>query len=586
MVKKVYYIFGLLVAFFAMGCNETLEETYDEYTEGGMVRYLGKCSDVMVNPGWERLQVIWKNNIDAGVKQVKITWQSENEKEPLVRYVEPKNADPEDLMDTIFLENLTDAVYTVRVSNMAIDSTESLVEEQYGRPYTANHEDLRTFTRGISAFGRMGNKLAVLLDQENPSVEELELVYHEVGKEEECTWDIKANMTDTLYYSVWGMETPLARNYIHLLPEDPGAQIDFNRPISVKRKGKLEGCIDEINFDNDTLNMNERLWSTEFTDLMVGKYGTDWESEVNDIRELELDYGLSTMQDLMYLPNLEKVVLGKNRYMNEKYINSFASTTDQQIGLTVLSFLHETHPNFTVERYNNHYFGGVEGDWAGTTWLEALKLAGKVSDDFTIVERAAENVGNEPQYQPLDTVGWEVTCTNSGEPADTIHDGYADNGAAWLLYDGLRHVVVDWGYGYVEEYDEEVYFEPQQTLGASIIRVTFDMQEPQVVAGFKVAQPSRDEDGDTEFLISSLTIEFSTDGANWTEATYTDGNAEIGNSPGEVTFIPVPQSLQKPVQYVRITMSNRSVSTVSGMGIYNLRLGKFIPLKELSVTIP
>lgn len=573
---------ALLVAFFATGCNETLEETYDEYTEGGMIRYVGKCSDVTVNPGWERLQVIWKNNIDAGVKRVKITWQSENEETPFVRYLEPSNFDIEDLMDTTYLEGLTDAVYTVRVSNVAADSTESLVEEQYGRPYTENHEDLRTFTRGISAFGKMGNKLALLLDQENPSVEELVLVYHEVGKAEECTWDIKEHITDTLYYAVWGMPTPLARDYIYLLPEEEGVQIDFNRPISVKRVGRLEGCIDEIDFKNDTLNLNERLWSTEFTSLMVKTLGSDWESKVDNITELELDYNLSTMQDLMYLPNLEKVILGKNRYMQSKYVNAYASTTDQQIGLTILSFLHETHPNFNVERYNNHYFGVIENDWSGTTWLDALKSAGKISDDFTITELAGENLDNEPQYQPLDTTNWEVTCTNSGEPADTIHNNYEQNGAAWLLYDDLYRGTDDWGF----PYETEVYFEPQQTLGASIIRVTFDMQEPQVVAGFKVAQPARDEEGDSDYLISSLTIEFSSDGANWTAANYTEGNVDIGNSPGEVTFIPVPKSLQQPVQYVRITMSNKSVNTVSGLGIYNLRLGKFIPLKELSVTIP
>ena len=60
-MKNIYYTLALLTAFFAIGCNETLEETYDEYTEGGMIRYLGKCSNLEVNPGWERLQIVWKN---------------------------------------------------------------------------------------------------------------------------------------------------------------------------------------------------------------------------------------------------------------------------------------------------------------------------------------------------------------------------------------------------------------------------------------------------------------------------------------------------------------------------------------------
>ena len=153
MMKKLYYTITLLAALLAWGCSETLEETYDEYTEGGMIRYLGKCSDVEVKPGWERLQVIWKNNIDAGIKRVKITWQSENEKTPEVRYIErTEPVDPEDLMDTIFIENLVDAVYTVRVSNQSADSTESLIEEKYGRPYTETHEDLRTWATSWRSF--------------------------------------------------------------------------------------------------------------------------------------------------------------------------------------------------------------------------------------------------------------------------------------------------------------------------------------------------------------------------------------------------------------------------------------------------
>lgn len=568
MTKKVYYMLGLLVAFFATGCNETLEETYDEYTQGGMIRYLGKCSNLEVNPGWERLQVIWKNSIDAGIKQVKITWQSENEKTPQVRYLEPSNTNSEDLMDTTYLEGLADAVYTVRVSNVAADSTESLVEENYGRPYTQSHEDLRTFTRGMSVFGRMGDRLAVMLDQDNVNVERLVLGYYEVGKEEECLWDIKGHMDDTLMVDFYGiMEIPLCRDYFFLLPEDPNAKIDFNRPLTIKRNGKLEGCIDAIPFADETLNINERLWSTEFSNLMLGKYGPDWENEVDNVRELELDYSMTTLQDLMYFPNLERVILGKNRYMQTNYVSTFASTTDEYIGLVMLSFLKETRPNFEVERYNNHYFGSSS--------LSDYKDAGKIDESFAIIEKGAANLDEEPQYSPLDTTGWEVTCS------DTTHNGYAENGAAWLLYDGLYKGTA-WGV----EYETEVYFEPQQTLGASIVTVTFDMKEPQVVAGFKVAQPARDERGDTDYLLSSLMIEFSTDGANWTDATYTDGSATIGNSPGEVTFVPVPRSLQTPVRYVRISMSSRSVSTVSGQGIYNLRLGKFIPLETLSVNVP
>ena len=67
MIKKLYYIIGLIVASFATASSESLEETYDEFSGDGMIRYVGKCADVEVNPGWERLQVVWKHNIEATV---------------------------------------------------------------------------------------------------------------------------------------------------------------------------------------------------------------------------------------------------------------------------------------------------------------------------------------------------------------------------------------------------------------------------------------------------------------------------------------------------------------------------------------
>lgn len=562
MTKKINYLFGIVAMFFMAGCSETLEETYDEYTQGGMIRYLGKCSELQVNPGWERLQVVWKNNIDPGIDSVKITWQSENEEKPLVRYIDRMNVGKEeDLMDTIYLENLADAIYTVRVSNVAADGSESLVEENYGRPYTATHEDLRTFSRGISAFSRMGDKLALILDQDNENIEKMLLHYYDSDGQEQ-TWDIKAHMNKQLGFS--GL-----RDYMFLLPEE-GGSIDFSRPLMLERKGRLTGCVDDIEFQGDTLNLNERLWSSGFSQLMLGLYGEEWEQDpikvANEVETLELDYNIGTMQDLIYLPNLKKVILGKNRYMQPEYAVTYASTTDAYLGMISLYFLYETRDNFVVERYNDHYFG----NYNGSPFIDWCKGGGKISNDFNLVEKGAENLDQKPAYKALDTKGWEVTCS------DTLLNGNVTNGAGMLLVDDLMEA-------------GETYFEPNQTAGAAVITVTYDMQQEQVVKGFKVAQPSRNQTGDAAYLLSSLMIEWSTDGYRWNGATYTDGSATIGNSPAEETFIAVPEDLQTPVRYIRLTMATRSVgyvydpNTYTFINLYTLRLGQFIPLAELEI---
>ena len=565
MIKKLYYAISLFAVCLAVGCNESLEETYDEFSGDGMIRYLGKCSDVEVKPGWERLQVVWKHNIDAAIKKVKITWTSEKGSGEM--FAEPHDPNKEDLMDTIYIENLADAMYTVRVSNVAADDRESLVEEKYGRPYSYDHEDLRSFSRGVTAYSRMGDKLAVVLDQDNENVKEMLLCFTDkTGKAH--TWDMKSHTHDSLSYKFYNVyDIKLGRDNLFLLPDEDGVEIDFNQPITIQRKGKLLGCVDEIDFKDEELNLNERLWSTAFSQLLLGTYGSDWENKVNDIETLEMDYDMVSMQELMYFPNLKKVILGKNRYMNTQYVETNHSTTDEYVGLVMLQFLKSTRPDFTVERYNKHYF--YRRDDMGTPLMEAYKQAGKLTD-LTFVEKGSSNLLAKPTFVPLDTTGWEVTCS------DTVYNGYKDNGAAMLLFDGLRHVIIeDWGYIY--EDDVEVYFEPAETVGAGIVSVTFDMKKAQTVEGFKVAQPTRNQKGDTDYLLSSLKIEFSVDGLSWTDANYTDGSASIGNTPDEETYLLVPNEMRIPVRYIRLTMSNRPIGTISSLTKYCLRLRKFIP---------
>ncbi len=563
MIKKLYYTIGLFAAFLAAGCSESLEETYDEFAGDGMIRYLGKCADVSVNPGWERLQVVWKHNIDAGVKKVKITWNSDKGSGEM--FVDPCDPDSDDLMDTVYIENLADAMYTVRVNNVADDGRESLVEEKYGRPYSYDHEDLRSFSRGVTAFSRMGDKLVVALDQSNENIKEMLLCFRDkAGNKHE--WDMNAHANDSLSYKYYGYyDVNLGRDYLFLLPDEEGVEIDFNQPITVQRKGKLLGCVDEIDFKDETLNLNERLWSTAFTQLMLGLYGPSWESRVDDVETLEMDFDMTSMQDLMYFPNLKKVILGKNRYMDPQYVKTNHSTTDEYVGLVMLQFLKDTRPDFTVERYNTHYF--YQKDEFGTIFIDAYKEAGKLTD-LTLEEKESSNLLAKPVYTPLDTTGWEVTCS------DTVYNGYKNNGAANLLFDGPRHFVDDY-YGY--EYDAEVYFEPAETVGASIVTVTFDMKTPRRVEGFKVGQPTRNQKGDTDYLLLNMKIEFSVDGYTWTDANHTDGSVSIGNTPGEETYLLVPEEMRIPVRYIRLRMSNRPIGTISSLTKYCLRLGKFIP---------
>ena len=550
MRDKLYYLIWLFTVFFVVSC-EDLEDTYDEFAGDGMIRYVGKCAEMDVQPGWGRLRVVWKNNLDATIKQVKITWKSDYDAETFVRYIDRQDTKQEgDMMDTVYLENLQNAVYTVRISNITADSTESIVEERYARPYTSLHEDLRSFTRGIVTFYEVNGKLIVDLDDDNENLKELILHFQDTdGAKHE--WDIKKHMSES-YFNEISFE--FIRHSLFLLPEEDGVDIDFTQPITVERRGMLGGCIDEIKFDDDTLDLDEKVWSTGFMQLMVKENGPNWKDEIDHIKTVKIDYDMPNFLDLLYLPALENVILGKNRYMIEGHLTENLSTTDDYRGLMTLQFLKDIR-GVKTEWYNKHYF---ENTWMISANMQYLTSIGVIDKDL-LTRKGDLSVPDD--IKPLDTKGWEVTCS------DTIFNGTKEDGAGWLLDD-----------------DPKTYFSPGQALSATVFEVTFDMKTLQDLHGFKVVQYNPGDiaseyiNRELGWLLSSLKIEVSQDGYVWNMATYEDGGITIGDALGETTLIYIPEALQKPVRYIRLSVASRQVSEISGgTPLFSLRLGDFIP---------
>ncbi len=552
MNRKIHYIVWLFAAFLAVGC-EDLADTYDEYTGDGKIHYVGKCSDLEVETGWYRLIAKWKGSLDAGIDSVKVTWRSEVDSVAKVRYLAPPdvNTNPE-LLDSTILDGLGNYVYTITVSGVTADGQESLVETQYARPYTEEHEDLNTFTRGIVNFYRLGNKLALFLDEDNENIISANLVFYNTDGER-CVWDFKQWMWNILID--WNTGNEIYVN-AKLLPDDfamdrnpewADDEIDFDRPITIERTGLLSGCIDTITFNPVELDATEIVWSAGISQLMEKRYGSDWQSKVDDVEEIELDYSMSTIQDLMYFPKLKEVIIGKNRYMVDGQNESNLSTTNAYAGLMTLKFLKDTR-DVKVTRYNKHYFSDND--------IQFLIDNGIIMDASELIDDRG-NTNRPEAIVPLDTTGWEVTCS------DSLANGYEPNGAAYLLTDDNSLLTQ--------------CFEPPLKLQPTVFEVEFDMQTPRTLHGFKVMQPGVETQTPNEYLVSSVKVEVSDDGYEWELATYEDGT-NIGNSLGETTMIRIPEELQdRQIRYIRLTIANKAVGTLDGRTTYSLRLGSFIP---------
>lgn len=483
MIKK--YIKFLWVLLAMAGC-ENLEDTYSDYAGDGVIRYVGKCTDVSVKPGWERLIVNWTNNVDPTIANIKISWKLNKE-----------------VKDTLLAPNTTECVipnvkdgnYEVTVGACDKEGRTSLSIPLFCRPYTMEHEDIRSFTRLMSNHFFVKDRLVLFLLDWSKNVESAELCYTSDGNLKSLVLD-STLVTDNKYY---------------LLPD----RIDRGTDVVLKRIGRIDGCEDLIEFEPFVLGKN-KIYSTDFRLLAKSKYGQEeiTDAWVESIVELEYDFSVNSLEDILNLPNLKKVVLGKNRHLRQAEEDykvdetAWAELVDMERCLFVLDVAHEVF-GLEVERYGKHYFS----DSNKPAW---------------VIDVAP--FPDMPDLDMMDISTWTTTC--SWEDTDP-YDSHLE-----YLFDG--DISSNW----------------QPELIPSLARtysIELDMLEKKTIQGIKVVQKSFDDkDVQSRFLMPDIIkVEVSLDKLTWEKATFVDENV-LGVSNGETTIINFKAPMN--ARYMRFTL--------------------------------
>ena len=485
-MKNIYMIMIGVLALL-VSC-ESIEDTYDQFSEAGMIRYVGKCSDLQVFPGWERVELKWANSIDPTIANIRVSWMGEDE---IVR-------------DTLLakdatecnITNLADEVYTFRVAAVDAMGNASIEEEDYGRPYTYSHESVIGFSKVVVKNYKVKDNLILFFDRWQPTLMEVTLNYYQSDEEK----------------SLPLTEEEVGLGYMVL------EHIDVEKPVSILRTGSLEECPDVIVFQPDTLNLDAHAFANDFSTSLRNRY------QVDDIDNdaflsrtvLEFDDDLTSLEDILYFPNLEKVILGGNRYMDASYIaemgnSQMAKLEEIEESLRVLDWANK-YLGVTVEHYNQHYFTTEET--AGRSYFNAM--------------------GNPelPVLNYLDTEGWTITATGEEET------GYDP---------GLKNLL---------DNNSETIWKPLPS--STLVReheFVIDMKEEKTFNGFKITQKAflSSGDGDLPYLPSFVKIQTSTNNVSWDIPLIAEENS-IGNTPGESTIL----RMNNPItaRYVRVTVND------------------------------
>lgn len=500
-MKRFIYLLGMA---FALSACESMEDTYSEYNSP-KERYVGKCSDLTIEQGWNRFRLNWTNSVDAAVENIKIKWEGENE-----------------VTDSVLLAAGTETYETLPVFTnqsykftvTAIDSRgkESFPVEVYGKPFTNESSLVEMYKTVEKKYFFVGTELIMMLYEASGDIYNAQISYTSNG-------ELKTQTIETGDFE-------LGRLVI--------SGVDEGSDVKIQGSMKIAECIDVIPLDTYVLDRAKKSWSGAFIGNMRQQFDNQevTDAQLDTLTTLYVDYDIATLEDIMYLPNLQKVVLGKRR-MNSgsTYITTstyVSKITDVNASVFALRKMRELK-GINVDIYGNQFL---------------------IKDSLNFEKVYTTNAPPAIKI-PADVVSWDLTIN---DPSYYENEDPSDN-YAYVLDDILGPLAYDW---------------QSKTQASSIIthEITYDMKELKTVKGFQFYQSS--SRFVKAYLPATVEVHVSLDGSNW-ETAFFQGTMNVGGVQGEVTIARMRES--KNARYLKLVV--RDVTSASGNYV---AVGDFLPL--------
>lgn len=489
MMKKIFFAGLSAAALFMAGCSGNLEDTYKDYSGDGPIRYLGKCEEVTLQTGWHWLKVNWSPSLDASVKKIKIVCQSGDYKRDTT-----VNADKTSWQ----INNLPDGSFQIDVYSMDADGNMSLPAQAFGRPYSETHELYNGFSRVVTKHYFVKKNIVLIFDKWQETFDKMQLSYSNTAGQA-VVKEITKEIIDA--------------KYLLILDVDP------DKAVKLFRWGRIADAPDVLRFGDVDLG-KERVFTTDMKLVLAERHGIVdlTEAEINGLTSLEIDYNMSSLEDVLYFPNLTKLSLGKNRYFYQPYINQFlpfpnaAKLVDHEKSNFMLKVAQQLC-GLVIENYQNRIM-----------YSEGTFAAGLTITDYT----------STPQVPPsgknyLNTAAW--TISDLAEENNTYLQNLLDN-------------------------TQSTIWESAVTTSLKIHEIVIDMQQEHTINGFKIVQAVRGAYNSADpvnYYASIISIQTSVDQIVWTNVGATK-SITIGKTNGEITFVDLPAA--RSAHYIKVTFSD------------------------------
>lgn len=380
MKNNLFYIFvaGVLTL---TACSDDLAGTYSDYSGDGPIRYTGRTTNITIDPGWQCLRAKWTLSKDPAVKNIRVTWISENS--DTAEALLP----PTDTAYTI--QGLGNQNYQVMVQSVAEDGTPSLADKITRRPYTYEHEAVTAFTQGFNKYYLYRDHLLLFMGNWSDGIQHFVIDYtSQSGKADSLV--LTKEVFDEQFVDV--------------------ANVDFGKDITLRRRGLIEGCPDTITFEPVQLT-KAFLMNTDFKKEIRQHYGLgndEVEGFASKAETVELDYNLYSLEDLLYFTNLKTVNLGAQRYMLATNMVPSA-VTEQQRALWVIQKLHDIG-GVEVNMYANAYLGASAPSFVNKYGVASVPVSSFYDVNDWSITTSQDDSGNDQLTNLLDgsaTTEWK-----------------------------------------------------------------------------------------------------------------------------------------------------------------------------------
>jgi hypothetical protein len=533
-MRKIFSLLSALVLLLGMGSCQSIEDTYEEWRGDGPIQYLNKIYDLHATPQWQAVKLDWHLIPDASRTAVLVECMTDAD---TVTYTLGKD-------DSAFVvKDLNrDYDYEFLVSAIRQENGEmirkSLGDPIFAKPFSMESDEVKLFTHVVNKHIQVnGKKLFVTFDLWSDNLQKFSIGYFEKGASQETRIDYtrEESLRDSF---------PDGKPWALI-----GNNIDFAKPVTVYRTGEITTfgnmVLDltplRLNFDAPSIN-------SDFAVELMPQMGV---SEITfdnakGVSNIDLNYDLSSLEDILYFTNLKTVNLGPNRYLmagTETTVKSrLSSNTGREISLGALEVA-KKEMGVKINQFGHHYFDQAPD------FFDGKNLTAKM-----------------PDVKLENTTGWSITKT----PAD-------------LLTFGRDNILLD----------DDTYWIPAVSPSLRVHVFTIEFGSTRNITGFKfrqanVSQADIKNTGDYYFwpapvlqLPSSLTVEIQDTNNNWVPAG-SERTMLVGNGAGETTLIWFNRS-HTPVatKRIRLTVSDSDFGKAYYNGMQTMfqrtALGTFIP---------